>query len=122
MAVRKKLLLVEDDEAIASIVAEIARGDDLDVAVAVNGNDALRQWRETRPDLMVIDLVLPGGIDGAAVLRQLRREFGAAPTAIMLSAATEADHVAEDLGVSIIRKPFDLDELLQLVRQKLGAP
>lgn len=115
----KRVLVVEDDRDIASIVATAARDEGWLVSVAASGAQALVDWRERGADLLVLDLQLPGGKSGADVFETVRSELGVAPAAIVLSAATEAVAISKALGLPLVAKPFELDQLISVMRRAL---
>jgi DNA-binding response OmpR family regulator len=117
----KSVLIVEDERDIARIVAAVSRDEGWQAAIAANGEDALEWLRDHGADLLVLDLHLPGALDGLDLYEQIRRERGHSPVTIILSAAVEAPRIAETLGVALVRKPFDVDDLLAVMRKALVA-
>ena len=118
------VLLVEDDEAARSAVATSLTGHGYAVRLAADGEEALRLWELARPDLVLLDLGLPG-IDGSAVLRHLRRD--AATPVIILSARDEERQKVEALDAGAddyLTKPFGMAELHARMRaalRRIGA-
>ena len=114
---RVRILVVEDEQAIARAVRDILTSADHAVDVTGTGPDALT-WAQTYPyDLIVLDLILPG-LDGLAVCSRLR-SAGAAMPILMLTARDEVeDRVAGlDAGADdYLAKPFAAAELLARVR------
>lgn len=118
---RKKRILVVEDE------AHLAEGLKLNlslkgyaVRIAENGNAALQQWKEWHPDLMVLDLMLPG-IDGLSVLQSVRLEDERLPV-LILSARGEPDDRVRGFSFGVddyLAKPFNLDELLLRIERLL---
>ena len=95
------------------------RREGYDVQVAVEGNEALRLARASSPDLVVLDLMLPG-LDGLEVCRQLRRES----TVPILMLTAKDDEVDKIVGLEVgaddyMTKPFSMRELLARVRAML---
>ena len=114
-----KVLVVDDAPEIVRIVRDYLEHAGFAVLTAANGPDALRVARSQRPDLIVLDLGLPGR-DGLDVTRDLRRESGV--PIVMLSARTdEADKlVGLELGADdYVTKPFSARELVARVRAVL---
>lgn len=113
------LLLVEDDAAIRTALQLALTRQGHQVATAASGEDALANWRQVRPDLIVLDVMLPG-IDGFTVAQRLR---AAMPTPILMLTArdTVPDRVAGlDSGADdYLVKPFSVEELLARVRALL---
>ena len=122
-AVRSHILIVEDEPDVASLIKHtLDRSGDVDVTVVGTGEAALRTSNERVPDLIILDLNLPG-FDGLEVCRILRaRPAMAAVPIIMLTArATESDRVQGlDVGADdYIVKPFSPRELAARVRAAL---
>src|SRR6266550_6486888 len=112
----KDILVVEDEEAIAEAVRIRLVSEGYAVRVAHDGPEALRASAEERPDLVVLDLMLPG-MDGLEVCRELQRDAWI-PVLMLTARADEADKVA---GFAVgaddyLTKPFSLRELAVRVR------
>ena len=101
-----KLLLIEDDERVAQVLAEAFRADGHETTVRHTGEDGLAYLRRDRPDAVVLDLRLPE-LNGVAVLRQIRSTDPELPVIIMTGLATLGEIAeARRLGVTeIIEKP-----------------
>ncbi len=112
-----KLLLVEDDTALYTALSRSLTRLGWDVEVCADGRTALPRWRASRPDVVLLDLTLPGR-DGLSVLSQARDEGLRTPVLILTARGTVGDRVqglnagADDY----LPKPFDLDELEARVR------
>jgi two-component system response regulator TctD len=111
------LLLVEDDPAMRTTLqrALVRRG--MQVATCDDGGRALERWRAARPDVVVLDLNLPG-LDGLQVLEQARAQQLKSPVLILTARGTVGDRI---LGLNTgaddyLAKPFDLDELEARIR------
>jgi DNA-binding response OmpR family regulator len=107
-----RILVVDDDRTVGDVVARYLQRDGHDVAVVADGLAALRQAVSSSPDLVILDLMLPG-LSGLEVFRRLR-EIGPLPV-IMLTARTgEGDRVAGlELGADdYVTKPFSPRELV----------
>jgi two-component system response regulator MprA len=121
------VLVVDDDSAIRSSLALALDLEGYEVTVAADGADALTAMRDDRPDVLVLDLMMPG-IDGLTVCRVLRSEKDRVPI-LMLTARTETTDRVEGLDAGAddyLPKPFDLEELLArlraLLRRTQAAP
>jgi two-component system, OmpR family, response regulator RegX3 len=114
-----RILLVEDEPAIAEAVAYALRDAGYDVEHADNGTDALAAVRDQHFDLMVLDLLLPG-IPGLELCRTLRAESDL-PIMMLSARDTEGDRVTGlDLGADdYVSKPFSVAELVSRVRALL---
>jgi two-component system response regulator len=116
-----KILVVEDDDAIRGLVSEVLRDDGYQVREATNGLEALESLRQTRPDLIVLDLMMPV-MNGWTFVQQCRRTKGCAEVPIVVTSASHdlprtADQLRA-LGVrTYLSKPFDVEKLLALVER-----
>ena len=110
-----RILLVEDDAPLRTVVAEVLREDGYAVEEAADGRAALAAMQHA-PDAVVLDLHLPH-LDGPGFVRMLRdhTQWCRVPL-LVLSGAARAEDAAERLGAAgLVRKPFTLDELLGAV-------
>ena len=113
------ILLVEDDPSIREVTALGLRAAGFTVSVAVDGQDGLERWRADRPDLVLLDVMLPR-MDGFEVCRAIRRE--ATTPVVMLTARADTIDVVVGLesgADDYVRKPFDMPELVARVRAAL---
>jgi len=116
----KLILLVEDEEHIAEGLKLNLSLQGHRVMVAQDGASALRKWKEHRPDLVVLDIMLPG-VDGLSVLSNIRLEDEKVPV-LILSAKGSADDKVAGLsrgGDDYMAKPFHLEEFLLRVERLL---
>jgi two-component system response regulator MprA len=115
----RRILVVDDDPMVATTVQRVLRPEGYDVDVALGGAEALEQARAHRPDLVVLDLMMPG-IDGLEVCRQLRAS-GNLPILMLTARSGTADRVRGlDTGADdYLVKPFAYAELLARVRALL---
>jgi DNA-binding response OmpR family regulator len=113
------ILVVEDERQIAEIARDYLRRAGFAVIVSGHGAEALKLAHERRPDLVVLDLGLPG-LDGLEVARRLRRE-GAIPIIMLTARVEESDRLNWlELGADdYISKPFSPRELVARVRAVL---
>jgi len=115
----KKVLVVDDDAKTVELVKLYLNRDGYKVLVAYDGVEALRLAREAHPDLIVLDLMLPG-MDGLEVCRTLRHESDV-PIIMLTARTTEVDRLTGlDLGADdYITKPFSPREVAARVRAVL---
>ncbi len=120
-AIRVARILVVDDEAlIRHLVVDTLTDEGHDVRAAPSGEAALNQLDEPTPDLLIVDLRMPG-MTGQEFVRRQRAE-GAPIPVVVLSGSSEARQVGADLGaLAVIHKPFDLDELVRVVLRATTA-
>jgi two-component system alkaline phosphatase synthesis response regulator PhoP len=118
--VNRRILVVDDDRKIVNLVRAYLEKDGYRVSAAYDGLQALELARESRADLIVLDLMLPG-MDGLDVCRVLRGEGNKVPIIMLTAKTTEADKlVGLDLGADdYVTKPFSPRELLARVRAVL---
>jgi two-component system OmpR family response regulator len=118
-----RVLVVDDEEHIAELVAVALRFSGFDVTTALNGRDALAAVRRARPDLVVLDVML-GDLDGFDVARRIREMDGSAdrlPVIFLTARDTTSDKVT-GLGLGgddYVTKPFSVEELLARVQAVL---
>jgi two-component system alkaline phosphatase synthesis response regulator PhoP len=115
----RRVLIVDDDENIVQLVRMYLERDGYEVTYATDGRAVLDLARRTRPDVIVLDLMLPG-LDGLEVCRQLRRE-STVPIIMLTARTTEADKlIGLDTGADdYLTKPFSPRELLARIRAVL---
>ncbi len=112
-----KLLLVEDDPALQTTLQRSFEKAGMQVVICGDGARALDRWRASVPDVVVLDLSLPG-VDGLNVLAHARSEGLSTPVLILTARGTVGDRI---LGLNggaddYLPKPFDLDELEARIR------
>ena len=117
-----RVLIVEDEPDIRDLVVLHLRRDGYEVSAAASGEDALAQIRQAPPDLIVLDLMLPG-MGGLEVCRRLREDrlTASLPVVMLTARADEVDRVVGlELGADdYVVKPFSPKELLARVRAVL---
>lgn len=118
----KTILICEDDESLRELM-RIAVGDGYNCVETADGQEALELMRELRPDLLLLDLMLPGKT-GLDVLAELRAERATGKTPVVVVTAWSHDREAVlDAGAdAFVAKPFVPDELKAVVDELLGAP
>jgi DNA-binding response OmpR family regulator len=117
-----RALVVDDEVPLANIIASYLEREHFEVSVAHNGQDAVSLAREIDPDVVVLDLALPG-IDGVEACRQLRT-FSDAYVVMLTARDTEMDTI---IGLSVgaddyVTKPFSPRELVARIRAMLRRP
>src|SRR5262249_30476337 len=112
-----KVLIVEDDEVIGRAIADRLRLDGFDSLVTPNGEIGLARLRFERPDVCLLDLMLPG-MDGWSLLETARREGIGTPILVISARGTEQDRIrALELGADdYVVKPFSIAELAARVQ------
>lgn len=120
-----RILVVDDSALQVEFERELLEGEKLDVMVARNGKQCLEMTRAFRPDLVLMDIVMPG-MDGIETLQALRRdEVTRDIPIIMVTSQTEIDYM-EGAFVGgcndYITKPVQRDELLAKISSVTGLP
>ena len=118
-AMGSKILIVDDEREIADVVALYLQHENYDVVKAYNGKDALRLVEEEKPDMALLDVMLPD-IDGFTILQKIRENYTF--PVIMLTAKTE--YMDKITGLTLgaddyIAKPFNPLELVARVKAQL---
>ena len=118
---RPVILVVDDDAAIRLLIQDVLDDVQYKVILADDGAAALTAMATVLPDLVTLDLELPG-INGAQVLELMRQDEQLQQVKVVIISSLEIvpPHVKE-LAQAIIRKPFDIDTLLQII-QRLAPP
>lgn len=119
------ILLVDDEAAITDNLAPFLSRAGYEVVVAADGDEALSRVAELDPDLVVLDVLLPGR-DGRAVLRQLRQDGREVPIILLtqVGESSERTMALEEGADDYLNKPFDPTELVARIRAVLrrGRP
>ena len=116
---RGRVLVVDDDTALAEMLGIVLRGEGFEPVFCGDGSAALGVFRDSRPDLVLLDLMLPG-LDGIDVCRQIRGESGV--PIVMLTAKSDTVDVVVGLesgADDYIVKPFKPKELVARIRARL---
>ena len=111
-----KLLLVDDEEEFVKSLSERMEMRDLKPDVSLSGEQALKTMDEDLPDVMVLDLKMPG-IDGMEVLRRTKKAYPGVQIIMLTGHGSEEDEIeARRLGVfEYLQKPVDLEKLMRTV-------
>jgi two-component system KDP operon response regulator KdpE len=117
---KTRILLVDDEPKLVRLVQEILTATDFQVIVACNGIHAVQMVAVEKPELILLDLILPGELDGYEVARRVR-EFSDVPIIMLTAKVREADVVRGfEVGADdYITKPFSAKELLARIRAVL---
>lgn len=118
----RKVLIADDDRLNIRILGGILRSEGFVLGEAASGEEALEVYAKFQPDLVLLDVTMPG-IDGFETCRRLRKEYGAncAPV-IFITARSDSDDVVEGLvagAVDYLPKPFKPKEVLARIRSHL---
>ncbi len=114
-----RVLVVDDDSALAEMLGIVLRGEGFEPTFVYDGDRAMEVFRDVKPDLVLLDLMLPG-VDGIDVCRQIRAESGV--PIVMLTAKSDTVDVVlglESGADDYIVKPFQSKVLIARVRARL---
>ncbi|MDP8212760.1 MAG: response regulator [Candidatus Zapsychrus exili] len=109
----KKILIVDDERDLLDVLATRFRANGYETVTAENGAEGLKVWQEEKPDLIVLDIMMPG-MDGYTFLQELKTIDNINPIPIiMLTAKQDMEEIFQVEGVAAyMTKPFDTEELL----------
>jgi two-component system, OmpR family, response regulator MtrA len=117
--VKPRVLVVDDDSALAEMLGIVLRADGFEPSFVADGSRAMQAFRDTKPDIILLDLMLPG-LSGIDVCRAIRAESGV--PIIMLTAKTDTVDVVlglESGADDYVVKPFKPKELIARMRARL---
>jgi DNA-binding response OmpR family regulator len=119
----KKILVVDDQVSVRRLIEMTLVGKGLEVIQADSGEQAVVQARADAPDLVIMDVMMPGGMDGYATIAALRDLSCDCPVLILTGKdqQSERDRARVAGGDAYLPKPFRLHELLEVVESLLGG-
>jgi two-component system response regulator MtrA len=115
----QRILVIEDDQAIAEIVGILLRAEGFEVSYCADGNQAINAFEVVNPDLVLLDLMLPGR-DGVEICRAIRETSGV--PIVMLTARSDTSDVVTGLEAGAddyVIKPIKNEELIARIRARL---
>ena len=115
----QRILVIEDDQSIAEIVGILLRAEGFDVSYCADGNQAMNAFQVVNPDLVLLDLMLPGR-DGVEICRAIRETSGV--PIVMLTARSDTSDVVTGLEAGAddyVVKPIKNEELIARIRARL---
>jgi CheY-like chemotaxis protein len=119
---RAKILVVDDTPSNVKVLSTLLALNGYDVATATNGQEALEQVAAEKPDLMLLDVVMPV-MDGYETCRRLRQRYSIAELPVIMvtaSAPQDRDKAVQAGANEVTMKPVDQDALLALIRSLLA--
>jgi CheY-like chemotaxis protein len=120
----KKILIVDDQPEVARLLEIVLRREDRLLLFAANGEEGLAAARDSRPDLVLLDIMMPGELDGYEVARRLKKDPATARAHILvMTAKVREQDRREALAAGAddyISKPFDIIDLKTRVERILG--
>lgn len=114
----KRVMVVDDEPGVRNMLVAVLEDEGYSVLSATNGAQALALLEREHPDLVLLDIMLPG-VDGREVFRRMADLPGAAETPVMLMSAAARPNLTDRRLAGFLPKPFDLDQLLVAVANVL---
>lgn len=114
--IKRRILVVDDEDNLRTMLVAALKFEGYDVTAATNGREGLRSVKESKPDLIVLDVMMPE-LDGFGMLKRLRETGDRTPVVFLTAKDTSADAV-QGLGLGAddyLAKPFSLEELVARV-------
>ena len=116
----RKVMVVDDEPSIRDLIVAVLEDEGYDVVAATNGRRALELMPSERPDLVIMDIMMPE-MDGREAYRRLRDLPDLAQTPVVLMSAATAPGRLGPRAAAFLPKPFDLDHLLTTVARVLDT-
>ena len=114
------VLIVDDDHNVGDLLRQFLEGEGYEVRLAAKAGLGIKLVRECRPDVALVDLMMPD--DGATFSEQLQALYnGGVPVIMMSASGAMGEHEARRLGAEYLAKPFDLDHVQKLIQKCLGV-
>ncbi|MFH1637647.1 MAG: response regulator [Candidatus Woesearchaeota archaeon] len=115
----KTIMIVDDEEDIRQTLKTLLKREGYKVIEAVNGDDCLKKIKEGKPDLILLDIMMPG-TSVREVVKKLKGTKVAYLTVVRTSEAEKEELLGSSNVVDFIQKPFDITQLVEKVRKILG--
>lgn len=121
---KKKILVVEDDLVLNKALSEFLGAEGFDVVVAIDGEEGMRKAKETRPDLVLLDIIMPKK-DGYEVIKEMKEDEDLKGTPIILLTNLGSINDVEKalhLGATtyLVKADYKLEEITQKIKTVLG--
>ncbi len=125
MSKKKKILIVEDEQALKIALRKKFSKEDFKIIEASNGEEGLEVAEKENPDLILLDIVMPV-MDGMTMLRKLRqRKFGKEMPVILLTNLADTEEVNKAMEPNVfdylVKSNWDIEDVIQKVKVKLGV-
>lgn len=121
----QKILVVEDDRALRTILADRLRTENYEVFEAADGEEGLEMAKNQKPDLVMLDIIMPK-VDGMEMLRQLRQDpWGKEANVMMLTNLSTEDqkNTANELGAQdyLVKADLDIEGIVSNVKNRIAT-
>ena len=114
----KKILVVEDDVSLLKAYREMFKPEEFQMIEASNGQDGIARVNEEKPDVMLLDIMLPGGMNGFDVLEQLKKNSATKQIPVIVTTNLDTEEkVAKTIGARdyLVKANTTKDEIIKLV-------
>lgn len=115
----KQVLVVDDEPLIRQVIGEILQDEGYGVLLASGGHSMLKVLETERPDLILLDVMMPDG-DGREALKAMQSEARLRDIPVVIVSTGVAHQRIKEFTVSFLAKPFDLEQLLDIVTNAIG--
>ncbi len=120
---KKKILIIEDDPQVLRLCDHILAQEGFEIVKASSGAEALKKIQEDRPDLLIVDLMLPD-MNGAEIIQEAKAKYACqAPVIFLTGMITKKEEEVNNITLKVenqnypaIAKPFDRSQLIDLVK------
>ncbi|MGE6763486.1 response regulator [Corallococcus interemptor] len=116
----KRLLIVDDELAIVEALEDILSLEGYDIVTAYNGDEGLQRMLASKPDLVLLDLMMPV-MDGGELLRRIRAHPDLCDLPVVVMSAGRLTDEERHASSHFLAKPFELDDLLGTIQKQLPA-
>jgi DNA-binding response OmpR family regulator len=120
----RRVLLVEDNVSVRELLRVLLETEGYEIVEATDGSDGLAQAEESKPDLMILDLMMPG-LDGESVIRRLRShsKLSKVPVLVVSGKYESLGRLKEQLGEeNVFPKPFEPSRMMDRIGELIGYP
>jgi len=121
--ISKKILIVEDDVTLSDSLKDKFESEKFDVLVAQNGEEGLEIVKKEKPDLVLIDILLPK-MDGISMAKEIH-ELNIGTLMMFLTNLNDANHISEAVSVDVtdylVKSDWNINDIVTRVKQKLGV-
>lgn len=127
MTLKNKILLIEDELYLLKIYGNKLRRNDFDVSIATTGDEGLHKVMTDKPDLILLDLILPGGKDGFQVLEEIKKNPSTRkiPIIILSNLGQKSDierGVALGAADYLVKADISLPNVVEKIKKYLSSP
>ena len=117
----KQILVVDDEQLIREVIADILKDEGYDVLLASGGRKMIRFLETERPDMVLLDIMMPDG-NGREALQHMRSQPNLREIPVIVITTGVGGKPAVEGATEVLEKPFDLEQLLTAVMKTIGPP